>query len=510
MSSYDDPRWYEQPEYTKNDHKPSANDFRSPEHNVLPESRRSRYFPEPNGGWRRTFGQFVVIAVLMVIAFLGGWYSHQVSTTSFDPSNQSQSYENLFQQAWNDVDQYYVDRKAVNYKEMSYAAIRAMLAVLHDTGHTYFLTPEELQAENQQLSGTFVGVGLEIVQDQKTKQFVITSVLPGSPAEKAGFKPGDIVLAVNGTSTAGKSNDTVHSEIHDGKAGSSVTLTVQRPSTKQTLTIKVTRAAFKVQNVLMHYIAEDHIAHIQIVQFADGVSDQLQNDLVQAKKMGATRIILDLRDNPGGYLDQAIRTVSEFVAKGNVLLEQDSSGQRKADPVTGSPLNTTSPMVVLVNSNSASAAEIVSGALQDDNRAVIIGTKTLGTGTVLTQYPLSDGSAIFLGTSEWLTPKGHFIRGQGITPNISVVLKSGVNPLTPSAENQGNLTEQQILNSGDTQVDAAIHYLDTKKGVAYSSGADTNVATGPTQSNVGIRLIAPPSIELAVAGIDAVERDERD
>jgi carboxyl-terminal processing protease len=165
MSSYDDPRWYEQPEYTKNHDKPSANDFRSLEHNVLPESRRSRYFPEPNGGWRRTFGQFVVIAVLMVVAFLGGWYSHQVSTTSFDASNQSQSYENLFQQAWNDVDQYYVDRKAVNYKEMSYAAIRAMLAVLHDTGHTYFLTPEELQTENQQLSGTFVGVGLEIVQD---------------------------------------------------------------------------------------------------------------------------------------------------------------------------------------------------------------------------------------------------------------------------------------------------------------------------------------------------------
>lgn len=484
MSSYDDPRWYEQPESFNTHPQTPSNNFRPP---MVPEQEaftprqatRQQYIPDPEPGRRRIFGQFVVIAVLLVIAFLAGWFSHQTIADSFNPNNQSQSYVHLIQQAWGIIDQNYVDRKAVNYKQMSYAAISAMLAVLHDKGHTYFLTPEQLQSENQQLSGTFVGVGMGITQDPVTKQFVITSILPGSPAEKAGFRRNDIITAVNGKSVAGMSEDTVHNLIHNGGAGSSAIITIQRPSTKQTLTLKVTRDVIQAENVILHYIAQDHIAHIQIVQFADGVSDELKTALTQAKKDGATRIILDLRDNPGGYLDQAVNTASEFVGKGNVLLEQDSSGNRTPDPVRGSPVNTTSPIVVLVNGNTASAAEIVSGALQDNNRAVILGTQTLGTGTVLTQFPLDDHSAIFLGTSEWLTPKGKFIRDHGITPDITVTLNSNVSSLTPSQENQSNLTEQQILKSGDTQLVKAIQYLETQNANTLPAGSSPNATAVP-------------------------------
>src|SRR5207248_504645 len=322
-------------------------------------------------------------------------------------SNQSQSYSNLVQQAWTIIDQHYVDRKAVNYKEMSYQAIQAMLNVLHDKGHTRFLTPQDVQNENQQLSGTFTGIGIYIHQDQKTKQIIITDPIPGSPAEKAGFKHGDIIVAVNGVSTAGKDIAGVRSLIQ-GKAGTSVKITIHRPSTRQTLTINVAREEITVPNVIMHYIAQDHIADIQMVQFASGVSNQLKGLITKAQKLGATRIILDLRENPGGYLQEAIDTTSEFVDSGNVLLEQDSSGTRKSFAVSGQTIDTTSPIVVLVNGDTASAAEIVSGSLKDNKRAVILGEKTFGTGTVLEEFPLSDGSAILLGTSEWLTPSGQF------------------------------------------------------------------------------------------------------
>jgi carboxyl-terminal processing protease len=150
--------------------------------------------------------------------------------------------------------------------------------------------------------------------------------------------------------------------------------------------------------------------------------------------------------------------------------------------VDGSPVNTTIPIVVLVNNNTASAAEIVSGALQDNKRAIIMGVKTFGTGTVLEEFSLSDGSAILLGTREWLTPKGHFIRNLGISPNIEVMLNAKATPLTPGDENEEHLTEQQILQSGDTQLVAAIRYLETHKttstGLSQGRLLQSQIAAG--------------------------------
>ena len=483
MSKYDDPRWYEQPEQGNSSvppaqppypvpiaQQPPYSDYNPyppyqvPGNGAVPHQRMypqepPQRSPEPRRRLGRGFGQYVVVLALLVITFFGGWFGNQLYANSFNRSNLSQSYANLYQQAWNIVDQNYVDRKAVDYKQMSYKSIQAMLDVLHDKGHTRFLTPQDVQTENQQLSGTFTGVGIYLKQDPKTKDLIITSPIPGSPAEKAGFKHGDIIVAVNGKSTAGKDIAGI-SALIQGKAGTNVAITVRRPSTQQTLTINVVRAEISVPNVLMHYIAQDHIADIQIVQFASGVSNQLKDEITQAQKLGATRIILDLRENPGGYLQEAIDTTSEFVASGNVLLEQDSSGHRKSYAVSGHTVNTTSPIVVLVNADTASAAEIVSGSLQDNKRAVVMGEKTFGTGTVLEEYPLSDGSAILLGTSEWLTPNGHFIRDVGISPNIPVKLAPNAIPLSPNDENAGNMSENQILSSGDTQLAAAIQYLE--------------------------------------------------
>jgi len=467
VSRYDDPRWYEE-QHTDPTHptQPAYDDFDQhpsyPVHNgdlPQPDSRLVQPLTgEIEHRFRRVFGQLLMLVALVVIAFCGGWFSHQYFSNTFNTNDQSKAYAQLFQQAWTTVDQNYVDRKQVDYKTMSYAAIQAMVDTLKDKGHTRFMTPDQVKNENQQLSGKFTGVGIYLRQDPKTKQLVITSAIPGSPAEKAGFKHGDVIIAVNGTNTIGKDVNAVSSLIQ-GKEGTSVAITVQRPGVQDPLTIHVNRAVIQVPNVIIHYIAESHIAHIQVVQFSDGISSQLKDALDKAKSMGAKKIILDLRDNPGGYLNEAVNTASLFMKNGTVLQEQDSTGKRSPVNVTGDANNTSDTIVVLVNGNTASAAEIVSGSLQDNNRATIIGEQTFGTGTVLQQFTLSDGSAILLGTQEWLTPKGKFIRDNGITPNIKVVLPANAAPLSPNDENSGHLTQQQILNSGDTQLNAAIKYL---------------------------------------------------
>lgn len=408
----------------------------------------------------RIMTQVAITIACMAISFLGGWIAHQAYSNSFfTPSSQSAQYSSLFQQAWKVVDQNYVDRNAINYQKMSYDAIRAMLSDLGDTGHTRFLTPQDVKAENQQLSGTFAGIGIYIQQDPKTKDISIVSTIDGAPAQKAGLKRGDIIIAVNGKSVVGMDVNSLQPLI-GGAAGTQVTVTVRRPSDGKVLTFKMTRANIQVPNVTMHYIPEDHIAHIQIVQFASGVSDQLKAAILQAKKEGATKIILDLRNNPGGYLQEAINTASEFMASGTVLIEQDSSGKQTKYEVTGQPVDTSIPMIILVNQNTASAAEIVSGALQDNGRSLVMGTKTFGTGTVLQEFDLQDGSAILLGTSEWLTPKGHFIRTDKITPDIVVPMDPNATILTPDIETQGNMTLAQIMKSGDAQLIAAIQYLE--------------------------------------------------
>jgi carboxyl-terminal processing protease len=420
---------------------------------------------------QRLLGQVLLTLVLVVLAFVGGWFAHQYfgQGQTFDAGNQSRAYAQLIQQAWTDIDQHYVDRNAVDYKKMSYAAINAMVNSLGDSGHSHFADPQVAQFENRSINGKFTGIGLSFQREPTTQQWTVSQLVPHGPADKAGLKLYDVITSINGVGLTANMDENAAFGLVQGAVDTPVTFVIQRPGESQPRTFTVTIAEIDVPNVLMYYIPESHIAHIQVVAFSQGVASDVRDDINKAKAMGATKFIIDLRGNPGGSLDEAVKMSSLFLPSGNVLLEQDSSGQRTSIPVNGNPLDTTSPIVILVNRYTASAAEIITGALKENHRAIVIGTKTFGTGTILLPYPLADGSALYLGAQEWLTPDGHFVRrvagdpnSGGIEPNIQVD-PNQLRTLTPNEELQLHMSQQRILNSGDTQLVTAIQYLNQQK-----------------------------------------------
>ena len=199
------------------------------------------------------------------------------------------------------------------------------------------------------------------------------------------------------------------------------------------------------------------VAHLRVASFSKGVAGDLRKALIGIKQSGASRLILDLRNNPGGLFDEAVSTASQFLTGGNVVLERNATGKIAPVPVESGGLALALPLVVLINGGTASGAEIVAGALQDAHRADLLGEKTFGTGTVLQAFPLSDGSALMLAIEEWLTPDGHVIWHQGIIPNMVVSLPPDVTPLIP--EREKGMTVAELRASGDGQLLRALDFL---------------------------------------------------
>jgi carboxyl-terminal processing protease len=222
----------------------------------------------------------------------------------------------------------------------------------------------------------------------------------------------------------------------------------------------LTRAEVAVENVTWIRLPGSNIDHLRIAAFSETVTKSLINALKAIESEASQGIVLDLRNNPGGVLENAVSAASQFLQSGNVLLEKDAQGQITEVPVEKGGVAVHIPVVCLVNSGTASAAEIVAGALKDHHRARLVGTKTFGTGTVLQDFPLSDGSALLLAIKEWLTPDGKTIWHMGITPDLEVSLTAGVSPLTP-LEVRG-MTAQQLQQSKDRQLLEAMHLLADK------------------------------------------------
>ena len=406
--------------------------------------------------------QTIITVVLVAIAFGAGWFGNGI----VNRANIASGDQRLVLQAWNDIDQYYVVTGSIDHKKMAYAAISAIVSSLGDTGHSRFATPEELKQEQDQLNNApTVGIGVYL-SGGGDKPLRIDAIIPNSPAAKSTLKPGDLIVAVNHTDIKGKSIEQVRPLIA-GAAGTSVTLTIVRPSVSPTATFDVTlpRAPFTVPTVATYIIPTLNIAHIQLLQFAQDADTQLKAAIKDAQAKHVAGIILDLRDNPGGYLDQAVAVTSEFVPAGqgkNVLITKNRSSQQ-TEPVRSGGLATTTPLVILVNNNTASAAEITTGAIAINRHDVhVIGQTTFGTGTVLQTFVLADGSALILGTEEFLLPNGQSIYHKGYTPDQIVALPSSVGPLSPLIANEGHYTLDQVLNSKDAQLLQGINDLTQK------------------------------------------------
>jgi len=214
--------------------------------------------------------------------------------------------------------------------------------------------------------------------------------------------------------------------------------------------VTITRAVFQLHNVTWRMLPGTHLAQLRIAAFETGASADLRKALVAIKKQPADGVVLDLRNNPGGLLGEAVDCASEFLKGGNVLLAKNARGQERPVPVKPGGVATAIPLVVLVNQGTASGAEIMAGALKDAHRGLLVGETTFGTGTLLTQFNLADGSALLLAVEEWLTPSGSVIWHKGITPNIVTALAAGVSPDFPEGESE--MTAKQLEDSGDAQL----------------------------------------------------------
>ena len=367
----------------------------------------------------------------------------------------------LVEQAWHDIQDNYVDAQNLDNQKLAYSAIQGIVDAVGDSGHTSFMTAAEAKAMDQSLSGTFVGIGVQVAPDDGKGGVVVGQVFPNTPAQAAGLERGDRVVAVSGKATTGQTQDQIIASIR-GPEGSQVTLTIQRAG-KPNFDVTITRRKYDLPLSSWTMIPGRTVAYIRLESFATGAGKAVTSAIQAAEAKGATAIIFDMRDNGGGYVNEAVDVASQFVGDGTVYQSVDRSGTTQNVPVKTGGLATSSsiPLIVLANGNTASAAEIVTGAIQDAGRGQVVGQKTFGTGTVLGRFELADGSVLRIGTERWLTRNGRPIWHEGLNPDVVVALGTNATMLTPDDITNTSMTAAQISASGDAQL---IKALDLLKG----------------------------------------------
>lgn len=322
----------------------------------------------------------------------------------------------LYWQVWDSLKNNFVDHNKVTDQDLFYGSLKGMAAASGDP-YTVFMDPQESKDFSNELSGTFEGIGAEL--GIRNDVATVIAPLDGMPAQRAGIRAGDKVYAVDGKSTIGMALDAIVKKIRGAK-DTKVTLTIIRGKEKPR-DITVTRSVIIVKSVKTE-MRPDGIFVIRISNFnadTEGLFKEAVNTALTRNPKG---IILDLRNNPGGYLDTAVNLASEWVEAGPVVAEQFSGNQRNEYPSNGSARLKNFPTVVLVNGGSASASEILAGALRDYKKATLVGETTYGKGSVQTLNDLTGGSSLKVTVAHWLTPAGDFINDKGIKPEVEIKL----------------------------------------------------------------------------------------
>jgi carboxyl-terminal processing protease len=377
-------------------------------------------------------------------------------TPAYSPSAERPDWR-LLDEAYDLLDQHYVDPEALDPLELERGAIAGMAESLDDRGHTGYLTPEEVKSRDDALSGTYVGVGA--VLDEQNGRMIVIRVLHDSPAEGAGMVAGDEIVTVDGVGVAGLTVDEVASRVR-GPEGTEVTIELKAVD-GAIRSVTITRATLDLPVVSWAFAPGTRDAVIRLESFSAGAAKAVTAALEEALDQGAEGAVLDLRGNPGGYVNEPVETASQLMEDGVVYVSIDRSGKETEHEVEGDALAPALPLVVLVNDQTASSAEILTGALQDAGRATVVGVKTYGTGTVVNTYPLADGGAMTIGTVRWMTPLGRAIWREGLVPDEVVALPEGAAMIVP--DDFATLPPGGLAATDDAQLKAALGALDRER-----------------------------------------------
>jgi len=388
------------------------------------------------GGFLKKASLVVLILIFLLFSFLAGMYVSKTNeafgefakkesiylgklTGKYNEDNQGELSTDidfsLYWELWDTLKAKYVDRDKMEDKRMFYGSLKGLASSLGDP-YTVFLDPKNSQEFSESLSGTFEGIGAEV--GMRDDVLTVIAPLDGMPAQKAGLLTGDKIFSVDGESTLNMTIDEAISNIR-GEKGTVVTLTIYREGMEETKDIKVTRDVIRVNSVTTR-MEDNNIFVIKISNFNEDTINLLNKAIIEILVKNPDGIVLDLRNNPGGYLETAIEVASEWVEEGVVVLERFSNDQEIGYQARGIARLKDYSTVVLVNMGSASASEIVAGALKDYGLATIVGVKTFGKGSVQALQSFKDGSSAKITVAEWLTPNGDSINKEGVTPDEEV------------------------------------------------------------------------------------------
>ena len=377
----------------------------------------------------------LTLIIVALVAFQLGNSKGQLECSVCAPEDVDFS---LFWEAYNELQNKFVKANVLVDQTMVYGAIQGMTASLNDP-YTMFFSPEETQTFLEDVNGHFEGVGMEVgIRDD---QLQVVAPLKGTPAEEAGFMAGDQIVSIDGVSTIDLTVEEAVGLIRGAK-GTDVTLTIYRSSWGELKDITVTRGVIEVPS-LEWEIIDDNIAYIQLYQFSRLASNDFRKAAYEIVNSDVDKIILDLRNNPGGYLEVSIDIAGWFLNRDEVVvIENLRDGQEQIHKSNGNGLFNDYNVVVLINQGSASASEILSGALRDNNGTLLIGKKSFGKGSVQQLEDLTGGSSLKITIAEWLTPNSNLINDIGLEPDIEV-----------------DYTEEDYLNSEDPQLLKAIEVI---------------------------------------------------
>lgn len=383
----------------------------------------------------------VLCSALLSLALLGGGSAPLAADAA--ASSPDAKYEDLrrFSQVLDLVERNYV--KDVSRSDLINGALKGMLSALDP--HSTFMTPEEYKEMHENTAGEFFGVGIEMTLENG--QVTVLTPIDDTPAFRAGVQPGDLILSINGQPTQELSLSEVASRIR-GPKGTEVELTLLRTNSKTPHTVRIVRDAIPLVSVKSRKL-EDGYYWVRLSRFAEPTSDELRKALAQAvkesKKDGLRGIVLDLRNNPGGLLDQAVEVADMFLSSGDIvsIKGRDSAMQRVYTARQQPDDMADVPLVVLINAGSASASEIVAGALRDHKRALIVGERSFGKGSVQNLIPLMDKSGLKLTVALYYTPNGSSIQAEGIVPDVDVPFEA---PREQDKEAERFLVREKDLN----------------------------------------------------------------